>query len=119
MPPGARLPEGYLTDIGNGQTYGERLARVRTEHELSRIYEDMIGIIPLTVVFSFIFNNTGLSTLACMLFHFMVNFTGELVVLNARAEVFSILLWFVAAIIVTVVWGVRKVMRPQPLPQAL
>lgn len=31
----------------NGQTYGERLARVRTERELSRIYEDMIGIVPL------------------------------------------------------------------------
>ena len=30
-------------------TYGERLARVRTEHELTRIYEDMIGIIPLGI----------------------------------------------------------------------
>ncbi len=33
----------------NGQTYGERLARVRTERELSLIYEDMIDIIPLGV----------------------------------------------------------------------
>lgn len=31
----------------NGKTYGERLGRVRTERELSLIYEDMIDTVPL------------------------------------------------------------------------
>ncbi len=71
----------------------------------------MIGIIPLTVVFSWVFNNTRRSTLAAMLFHFMVNFTGELVALTPRAELCSILLWTVAAIVVTVIWGVGIITR--------
>lgn len=31
----------------NGKSYGERLAKVRTESELSRIYEDLVGSVPL------------------------------------------------------------------------
>lgn len=58
----------------------------------------VIGIVPLTVVMTWIFNNTRRSTLAAMLFHFMVNFVGELVALSQRAEVFSIPLWTLAAL---------------------
>jgi uncharacterized protein len=64
------------------------------------------------VVFSWIFNNTGRSTLAAMLFHFMVNFTGQLVELTPSAELYSILLWTLAAILVTVIWGARKLTHP-------
>jgi membrane protease YdiL (CAAX protease family) len=70
----------------------------------------MIGIIPLTVVFSWIFNNTGRSTLAAMLFHFMVNFTSELVALTPRAELYSILLLAVAAVVVVLIWRSRAVL---------
>jgi len=73
----------------------------------------MTGIVPLNVLFSWIFNNTRRSTLAAMLLHFMVNFTGELVALTPRAEHYSILLWIVAAIIVTVMWGARTLTRKQ------
>ena len=65
----------------------------------------LIGIVPLTVVFSWVFNNTQRSTLAIILLHAMVNFTGELFEFTPRADAFSILLWFVAAIGVTVIWG--------------
>jgi membrane protease YdiL (CAAX protease family) len=65
----------------------------------------MMGIIPLNFVFTWIFNHTERSTLAAMLFHFMVNFTGELVALTPRADFYSILLWFAAAIIVTLMAG--------------
>jgi uncharacterized protein len=67
----------------------------------------MIGIVPLTVVFTWIFNNTGRSTLAAMLFHFMVNFTGQMVALTPRAELYSILLWTLAALVVILIWGAR------------
>jgi cytochrome c-type biogenesis protein CcmH/NrfF len=46
-----------------------------------------------------------------MLFHFMVNFTGELVALTPRAEHYSIILWTVAAILVTAIWGARTLTR--------
>jgi membrane protease YdiL (CAAX protease family) len=73
----------------------------------------IIGIVPLSVLFSWIFNNTRRSTLAAMLFHFMVNFTGELVALSPRAELYSILLWIIAAIVVTVIWGAKTLTRKQ------
>lgn len=71
----------------------------------------MTGIVPLSVIFSWIHNNTERSILAAMLFHFMVNFTGELVGLTTRGEIYSILLWFVAAAAVTVKDGPRTLVR--------
>jgi membrane protease YdiL (CAAX protease family) len=60
----------------------------------------MIGVVPLSVVVGWTFHNTARSTLAAMLFHFMVNFTGELVALSRSAEVWSVVLWAVAALVV-------------------
>ncbi|MET0509853.1 MAG: DUF1615 domain-containing protein [Burkholderiaceae bacterium] len=34
-------------ESGNGRTYAERISTIRTEHELSRLYEDLIGQVPL------------------------------------------------------------------------
>ena len=79
----------------------------------------MIGIVPLTVVFSWIFNNTARSTLAAMLFHFMVNFTGELVALTPRAELYSIILWAFAAVVVVMVWRTRAPMPARGATQFL
>jgi len=71
----------------------------------------MIGIVPLNLPFTWIFNNTSRSTLAVILFHAMVNFTGELIALSVRADAFSILLWFVAAAAITILWGARTLTR--------
>lgn len=70
-----------------------------------------VGIVPLTVVFSWVFNNTQRSTLAIILLHAMVNFTGELFELTPRADALSILLWIVAAIGVTAIWGAETLRR--------
>jgi membrane protease YdiL (CAAX protease family) len=67
------------------------------------------GIIPLTFVFTWIYNNTGRSTLAVILFHAMVNFTGELFTLSERADNYSILLWFVVALGITVIWSAKAI----------
>ena len=79
----------------------------------------MIGIIPVTLVFSWLFNNTGRSTLAAMLFHFMGNFTGELVALTPRAELYSILLWFAAAAVVVVIWRAKALTPVRSAPGLL
>jgi len=65
------------------------------------------GIIPLNFAFTWIYNNTNRSTLAVILFHAMVNFTGELFALSESADMLSIALWFVAAVGITVVWNTK------------
>jgi membrane protease YdiL (CAAX protease family) len=69
------------------------------------------GIISLNFAFTWIYNNTGRSTLAVILFHSMVNFTGELIALSERADTFSIALWLVAAIGITVIWSAKSPAR--------
>ena len=71
----------------------------------------LFGIVPLTFALTWIYNNTGRSTLAVILFHSMVNFTGELIALSARADTISIGLWFVVAIVITVVWSSKTLVR--------
>ncbi len=71
----------------------------------------MIGVVPLSVPFTWIFNNTLRSTLAAILFHSMINFTGELIALTERADVYLIPLWFIAAIVITVIWGPKTLTR--------
>lgn len=72
-----------------------------------------IGIIPLAVVFTWIFNNTRRSTLAIILFHFMIVFVDELVNLTMLTNLYSTVLWILAAIVVTVVWGAKTLTRNQ------
>jgi uncharacterized protein len=71
----------------------------------------MIGIVPLNLPFTWIYNNTGRSTLAVILFHAMVNFTGELMALSERADTLSIALWFVAATTIATIWGTKTLRR--------
>jgi membrane protease YdiL (CAAX protease family) len=65
----------------------------------------IIGVVPLSLPFTWIYNNTGRSTLAVILFH------GELIALTERADTYSIVLWFVAAIGITAIWGAKTLTR--------
>jgi uncharacterized protein len=71
----------------------------------------MIGIIPLAVIFTWIFNNTRRSTLAIILFHFMVVFTDELLNLTMRTDLYSTLLWVIVAMAVTMLWGTKTLVK--------
>ncbi|UCH24557.1 MAG: CPBP family intramembrane metalloprotease [Trueperaceae bacterium] len=78
----------------------------------------MVGIVPLSVAFTWIYNHTRRSTLAVILFHSMINFTGELIALTERADTLSILLWCVAATGIAIIWGAKTLSRhpgSQPL----
>jgi len=68
----------------------------------------MIGIIPLTVIMTWIFNNTRRSTLAIMLFHFMVVFTDDFLNATVGTNIYSTVLLILAAVLVTVAWGPKK-----------
>jgi membrane protease YdiL (CAAX protease family) len=65
----------------------------------------MLGIVPLTVVMTWIFNNTRRSTLAIILFHFMVVFTDDFLNTTTRTNIYSTLLLILAAALVVFVWG--------------
>jgi membrane protease YdiL (CAAX protease family) len=71
----------------------------------------MLEIMPGSILQTWIYNNTGRSTLSAILLHFMGNFTGELFELSARAEIYSFLLAIAAAIIVVLSWGPKTLTR--------
>lgn len=71
----------------------------------------LLGIIPLAFAFTWVYNNTNRSTLAVILFHAMVNFTGELIALSKRADTLSIFLWFVAALCIAAFWSSKRFSR--------
>jgi len=64
-----------------------------------------------SILYTWIYNNTGRGTLSAILFHFVQNFTGELFELSVRAELYSFLLTIVAAMLVVLVWGPKTLTR--------
>ncbi len=87
----------------------------------------MIGIIPLTVIFTWIFNNTNRCTLAIILFHFMVVFTDDFLNATTGTNIYSTLLWILASVVVAAIWGQKslahkskaEVMMPKKLIQEM
>ena len=71
----------------------------------------MMGLIPGAILYTWIYNNNRRSTLSAVLFHFTANFVGELFVLSERAELFLFLLWVLAAIAITIIWGHKTLTR--------
>jgi uncharacterized protein len=74
----------------------------------------LLGIVPLSFAFTWVYNNTQRSILAVILFHGMVNFTGELFDISERANTISIVLWVFTAVSITILWGPKTLTR-QPV----
>ena len=70
-------------------------------------------VIPLSIIFTWIFNNTRRSTLAAILFHFMANVTPELANVTAGTNFYATLLWICAAIAVVALSGAGTLMGRQ------
>ena len=71
----------------------------------------IIGFFPVTLLFTWIFNNNYRSTLSAVLFHCVINATSELFSLTERAYTYSIMLWYVVIIAIIVIWGPRTLKR--------
>jgi membrane protease YdiL (CAAX protease family) len=71
----------------------------------------MLGIIPQTIIMTWIYNNNRRSTLSAVLFHFMLNFTGELFELSQRAEIILFGMWIVLAVTTIAMWGPKRLSR--------
>ncbi len=76
----------------------------------------MLGVIPLAVIFTWIFNNTRRSTLGAILFHFVANISYELANVTARTNLYSTLLSLAAAAAVVAFWGPRTLTRCECAP---
>jgi membrane protease YdiL (CAAX protease family) len=70
----------------------------------------VIGPLPQSVLMTWIYNNTQRSTFSAVLFHFMINLTGQLFELTRQAELHQSLLWIAAAVAISAL-GVAKTMR--------
>jgi uncharacterized protein len=57
----------------------------------------MLGILPLSVIFTWLYNRTQRSTLAVILFHFVIVFTDEFLNLSRATDIYSTILWIAAA----------------------
>lgn len=70
-----------------------------------RFWFYLFTIVIEAVLYTWIYNNTGRSTLSAILFHFVGNTFGELFALSARAEVYDFTVGIVAIIAVIAIWG--------------
>lgn len=65
----------------------------------------MIGVVPLSVAFTWVHNGTGLSILASILLHSWTNFTVQTIETVPRAEVIFTILLIGFVVLITVIWG--------------
>lgn len=85
------------------------------QHELGvgtpLFWQYIINIVAQAVLMTWIYNNTQESILSAILFHFVVNFCGELVALTPRAGTLQTVVWVGAAITVVLIWGPRTLAK--------
>jgi membrane protease YdiL (CAAX protease family) len=74
----------------------------------------MLDKVPLSILMTWLYNNNRRSTLTAVLFHFMVNFVGELFALSLRAETITIASWWTAALLVIAVLKPQRFVRLKP-----
>ena len=79
----------------------------------------MISVVPLTILFTWVFNNTFSSTLSAILLHIVFDITAEVFSVTERAYAYFILLMIVASIVIVMKWGAKtmKVQDKDNIPQ--
>jgi len=71
------------------------------------------SIIATAVLYTWLYNNTARSTLSAILFHFVVNLSGETMNLTPEARVLQSVLFVVCAALVVRYWGSRTLLARQ------
>jgi membrane protease YdiL (CAAX protease family) len=71
----------------------------------------IMGAVFVAIYLTWIFNNTSRSTLSAILWHAVANGWAAFFTLTERASNYSVALWFVAAIAITLIWGPRTLTR--------
>jgi membrane protease YdiL (CAAX protease family) len=71
----------------------------------------LVSLIPLSVLMTWVYNNTDRSTLSAVLIHYSGNLCGALVVKSDRVAALELGFLSFAAILVTAGWGARRLTR--------
>ena len=74
----------------------------------------MIGIVALSVVFTWVYNNTSRSIIAIILLHGWVNFVSETIEVG---DVFYYAHWVLLAVFLPVIWGAKTLTNAEETPR--
>jgi len=74
----------------------------------------MIGIVALSVAFTWVYNNTSRSILAIILLHGWVNFVSETIEVG---DLFYYAHWVLLAVLLTAIWGAKTLTSAEELPR--
>ncbi|WP_232702049.1 CPBP family intramembrane glutamic endopeptidase [Halobacterium wangiae] len=74
----------------------------------------MVGIVALSVTFTWVYNHTSRSILGIILLHGWVNFVSETVVVG---DLFYYAHWVLLAVILTAVWGAKTLTSDEEVPR--
>lgn len=74
----------------------------------------MVGIVALSVAFTWVYNHTARSILAVILFHGWVNFVSETIEVGDAAYYSQ---WVLLAVLLTVIWGAKTLTGDDEVPQ--
>jgi membrane protease YdiL (CAAX protease family) len=77
----------------------------------------IMGTVFVAIYLTWIFNNTCRSTLSAILWHAAANGWAAVFTLTEQASNYSVALWFLAAIAITLIWGPRTFTRQGTLTQ--
>lgn len=72
-----------------------------------------LAMFPESILMTWIFNNNRHSTLSAVLFHAMINLTGELLTVTERTKLFKVMMLTAVALVVVVIWGPKTLKREQ------
>jgi uncharacterized protein len=83
------------------------------EHGPPSPFDLFFAILSVVVIYTWIYNNTRRSILAVILFHFIQNFSGEMMGLSPQAAQISRVLTGFVSILVLLYWGYRTLRRAE------
>jgi membrane protease YdiL (CAAX protease family) len=71
----------------------------------------LTSMIPLSVLMTWVYNNTARSTLSAVVVHYSGNLSGELLPKTDRVAALELAFLSLAAALVTTIWGARHLTR--------
>ncbi|AXG10583.1 type II CAAX endopeptidase family protein [Haloplanus rubicundus] len=76
-----------------------------------------VSVVPLSMALSWVYNNTSRSILAAILLHSSANFSGEIVAITPRADVYNVGLWVLFAVVIVAIWGGKTLAGADEVPK--
>jgi membrane protease YdiL (CAAX protease family) len=76
-----------------------------------RFWIFLFSLLPTSILFTWIYNNNTNSTLSAILFHFMINFTGQLFLISTEAKIWEFVYIIIISTVVVMISGTKTLTR--------